>query len=114
MKIKEISTFTTDVFMRLPGDDRDSQFRAEFNYLDEEEASKVRDDLECKRLSESGFLDKVLVRVSCIGDENGDLPPEKQMQWVRGNRAAINAVGVAFWREIGGASEKNLSRSRGR
>lgn len=115
IRITKVDTFTTDVYVRLPGADRDDSFKATFRHPDAAALKQMGLDLRAGRLTDDDLLDRVLVSVSGIGDETGSPVDEATaMAWVRSTRAAANAVGVAFFREVGGASEKNAQRSRGR
>lgn len=115
IRITKTDTFTADVFVRLPGSDRDDSFRATYRHLDRAQLKQLGADLRDGRLTDDELLDRVLVSVSGIGDESGQPVDEgTAMAWARSTPAAASAIGIAFFREIGGATEKNAQRSRGR
>lgn len=115
IRITKTSTFTADVYVRLPGAERDDSFKATYKHLNREQIKDLAADLRDGRLTDDDLLDRVLVGVSGIGDETGQpVDADTALAWVRSTPAAANAVNVAFFREMAGASEKNAVRSRGR
>lgn len=115
IRITKTSTFTTDVYVRMPGEIKDDKFKATFKHLSREQIKEISADLREGKLTNDELLDRVLVSVSEIGDEKGEpVDADTALAWVRSEGPVITALGVAFFREMAGASEKNVVRSRGR
>jgi hypothetical protein len=64
----------------------------------------------------SEVLDQVLVGVTGVGDENGELSPDEQLAWVKKTPECVGAGVVAFFRELRPAryDEKTSKTRRGR
>jgi hypothetical protein len=110
LKYVQRKTFTADVNVTLPGGEKGS-FAAEYNYL----GRKELDELIKQELADTELLEKILVRVSKIVDDNGaELPSEAQFEIVRNDLALSGAVTRTFLERIGGAQKGNSQQSRGR
>lgn len=108
-------TFKANVPVSLPSDDPakpiEGSFTAKYKYFDRPAFEALVDE----RLNDSDFLDRVLIGVEDILDENRQqLPPENQLQLVRTDVALGAAAVRKFFDSLSGAPEKNAKPSRGR
>lgn len=118
-KLIKTDTFAAPVHVSLPTADatkrNEGSFTAHFKQLDKTQVSDLLEGLKRGDITDEDVLDRVLVKVSGIGDDEGNsLPEAEQLIAVRNSFGLASATAVAFFREVGSAAEKNASRSRGR
>jgi hypothetical protein len=115
LKLKKVDTFSTRVNVQLATEDpdrtQDVSFVAKFKHLDR----KAFDALMESEPSDTEFLDQVLVGAAEISDESGaPVAFETAREAIASDLALAGATVRAFVEALGGAREKNSSRSRAR
>lgn len=102
-------------FIQPDGTSYQGDFRAEVKRLPTEEVDAMIDA--DPPLLNSEIVDRVLVSVSKIGNEDGsELPPDEQLRWVKSSPECVNATVAAFFRTMrpDRYDGKTSKRSRGR
>lgn len=118
-KLSRTDTFATSVAVSLPTEDpktrHEGTFTATFRRLDKRAVDSLLERLRSGEATDDDVLDEALVSVSGIGNAEGEpLSADDAMRAVRGDFALTGATAVAFFKSVGGAAEKNASKSRGR
>jgi hypothetical protein len=115
LKFVRTETFKVTVDVCLPSADpakpMEGSFVATFRHYNR----SAFDALIAEELADREFLDRVLVAVDGIGDENGEpFPAETQRMFVLDELAFGAAAIKAFVGSLAGAQAKNSKASRGR
>lgn len=118
-KLSRTDTFAAPVAVSLPTDDpavrNEGSFTATFRRLDKRAVDDLLARLKAGDATDDDVLNEALVSVSGIGNAEGDpLSADDALRAVRGDFALAAATALAFFQSVGGAAEKNASKSRGR
>lgn len=119
LKLVKVHTFATRVTANIPtekpGVTRQETFSATFRHIGQTELDQVLDDLEDKVINHSDVLDRYLVGLTDVVDEDGKaIEFETAKEAIKEDVNLNNAVAGAFVRALHGSKEKNSRRSRGR
>lgn len=119
LKLSRTDTFAATVAVSLPTDDpavrNEGSFTANFRRLDKRAVDDLLARLKAGDATDDDVLDAALVSVSGIGTADGEpLASDDAIKQVRADFALAAATALAFFQSVGGAAEKNASKSRGR
>lgn len=115
LKFVKSDNFRATVHVRLPGNDPqkpvEGSFTATYKHFDRSAFDAMLEE----QLADAEFLDRVLVSVEGIGDDNGNALPANEQRVLVLNDLALGAAAVrCFVESLAGAGGKNSKPLRGR